>query len=106
VVEEKKGLKSMVGRSQLSKAKFMGDEVNITKLTVVQVVEIQKLAKKLEKEAENADGMELLKLVIGYGAEGGSDLTDEEFGQFSIDELSKLSDQIMKFSGLGKDQGK
>jgi hypothetical protein len=38
--------------------------------------------------------------------EGGEDLTDEDFETFPMDELSKLSTEVMKFSGIGQDAGK
>jgi hypothetical protein len=48
----------------------------------------------------------VLKLVISAGVEGGAELTDEDFQGFSMDELSKLSAEVMKFSGIGSESGK
>ena len=43
-----------------------------------------------------------LKMVIAKGAEKGDELSDEDFDSFPIDDLSKLSNEIMKYSGMGK----
>jgi hypothetical protein len=84
--------------------KFMGEDIKISKLNVSEVLEIQAKAKDLEKD--DSKGFDVLKTVIRASVEGADELTDEEFDQFPMDELSKLSNEIMKFSGLGTDQGK
>jgi len=98
------GIKSFVGRKMEKSIKFMGQDLKIKKLLVSEVLEIQAKAKVVEKE--ESEGLDLLKLVIRSAAEGGQDLTDEDFNQFPIDELSKLSEEIMRFSGLGKEAAK
>jgi hypothetical protein len=75
----------------------MDTEIEIYKLTIAEVVEIQELAKTV---TESSNGLELLKKVIRLGAEGAADLTDEDFDTNPIDDLSKLSNEIMKYSGL------
>jgi hypothetical protein len=75
----------------------MDTEIEIYKLTIAEVVEIQELAKTV---TESSNGLELLKKVIRLGAEGAADLTDEDFDTMPIDDLSKLSNEIMKYSGL------
>ena len=84
--------------------KFMGEDVKISKLNVAEVLDIQAKAKELEKD--ESKGFDVLKTVIRASVDGADDLTDEEFEQFPMDELSKLSNEIMKFSGLGTEQGK
>jgi len=98
------GIKGLVGRKMEKTVKFMGQDLKINKLLVSEVLDIQQKAKNIEKE--DTDGLEILKTVIRAAAEGGKDLTDEDFNGFPIDELSKLSEAIMQHSGLGKDQGK
>jgi hypothetical protein len=44
-----------------------------------------------------------LKVVIRSGVEGGSELDDAAFAGFPMEELSKLSQEIMKYSGIGGD---
>ena len=51
-------------------------------------------------------GLNLLQGVIRASVEDAKDLTDEEFATFPMDELSKLSNEIMKFSGIGAAEGK
>ena len=48
----------------------------------------------------------MLKAVIRAAVDDAGDLSDEDFEKFPMEELSSLSDAIMKFSGLGKDSGK
>jgi|SRR5210317_1030662 len=98
------GLKSFVGKKQEKSVDFMGEKIPVRKLTVAQVMEIQEKAKDAgEDESRNFD---LLKDVIRYGAEGGDDLSDEDFDSFALDDLTKLSSAIMKHSGISPEQGK
>ena len=98
------GIKSLVGRKMSKDVKFMDTMVKIQKLSVAEVLQVQEKAKGI---AENeAEGFEILKHVIMASVEGGSELSDEEFENFPLDELSKLSAEIMKFSGIGEGQGK
>jgi hypothetical protein len=103
-MSEAKGIKALVGQRMTKTVKFLGGDVKISKLTVSEVLEIQAKAKDAEKD-ENA-GLELLKTVIRSAVEGGTDLDDSDFDNFPMDELSKLSNEIMKYSGLGQEAGK
>jgi hypothetical protein len=94
------GIKSLVGRKMFKTVKFMESDLKIAKLSVVEVLSIQGKAKDIDEN--EAEGFEILKTVIKASVEGGADLTDEEFDNFPLDELSKLSTEIMKFSGLGE----
>lgn len=98
------GFKALVGRKMKKKVKFMGEDVEIAKLSVAEVLDIQEKAKKLEQD-ENM-GFDVLRTVIRSAVDGASDLSDDDFANFPMDELSKLSAEIMKFSGIGQDQGK
>ena len=78
--------------------------VEIRKLNVRQVKEVQALAKELE---ENDDaGFDILHKIITIATVGAEAIPMTDFEQFPMDELSKLSTEIMKFSGIGADQGK
>ena len=44
----------------------------------------------------------MLHLVVQRGAEGGADLSWDEFRQLPLDESNKLATAIMEHSGLGK----
>jgi len=98
------GIKGLVGRKMTKTYKFMGEDVKISKLSVSEVMEIQERAKELENN--DSAGLEVLKTVITASVEGAKDLSDEDFKNFPMDELSKLSAEIMKFSGIGAEQGK
>ncbi|RLA26254.1 MAG: hypothetical protein DRQ62_00025 [Gammaproteobacteria bacterium] len=98
------GIKALVGRKMSRKTKFMGTELVIEKLTVSEVLDIQ--AKAKDAGEDESAGLELLKSVIRSSAEGGIDLSDEDFDTFPIDELTKLSGEIMKFSGMSEEKGK
>jgi len=97
-VNKMSGIKSLVGRKMTRVTKFMGEDVTISKLNVANVMEIQEKAKKLE-ENDN-EGFDLLKSIIRSAVEGAEELDDNDFEGFPLDELSKLSNEIMKFSGI------
>lgn len=98
------GIKSFVGQKMTKTVKFMGGDVKISKLSVSEVMDVQERAKRIE--GNESEGFNVLKVVIRSGVEGGSDLSDSDFENFPLDELSKLSNEIMKFSGIGQDSGK
>jgi len=98
------GIKSLVGRKMTKSVKFMGEDVKISKLSVSEVMTIQEKAKDIENN--DTAGLELLQTVIRSAVEGAEDLADEDFQTFPMDELSKLSNEIMKFSGIGAEAGK
>jgi hypothetical protein len=100
-MSEQKGIKGLVGRKMTKDVKFINENVKISKLSVAEVMEIQSMAKNTESD-EKA-GFDLLKKVIRMSVEGASDLSDQDFDTFPMDELSKLSGEIMKFSGIAGD---
>jgi hypothetical protein len=92
-------MKKLVGKSMTKKTKFLGEEIVIKKLSVAQVMELQAKFKETENSEDNS--MEILKTVIRQSTEDGDQLSDEEFNEFPVEELSNLSAEILKFSGLG-----
>ena len=99
-VAKETDFRSFVGARMSKNVKFMGGEVTINKLSVSEVQQIQEDAKKIQDDDQA--GFEVLKKVIKYAVVGASDVEDEEFESFPLDELSKLSDEITKFSGFGE----
>lgn len=95
-------LKQLVGTKMQKVVKFMGNDVKISKLTVMEVQEIQEASKTLKEDSE--EGLDILYKIIRSTVEGGHELSDSDFAQLPMDELSKLSGEIMKFSGIGKDE--
>ncbi len=98
------GMKALIGKRMTRSVKFMGEDIKISKLSVAEVLNIQEKAKAIE--GNDQEGFNVLKTVVRSGAEGGADLSDEDFDNFPLDELSRLSNEIMKFSGIGAEAGK
>ena len=86
--------------------KFCGETVKIRKLTVNQVDAIQVQAKIVEAAKDTEDhgkaSRDLLELMLRSGVAEFETFTTDDFGDLPIDELSKLSNAIMKHSGFGK----
>jgi hypothetical protein len=82
------------------KIKFLGEEVEIFKLSVNQVIEIQKLVKS--NENDEGDNLKVLLFVIRTGCPEFAEYSDSDISDLPMDELTKLSAEIMKNSGLGK----
>ena len=100
-----KNIKSFLNRRITTKTKFMGEEVDISKLTTNQVMEIQAAAEA--NKAEKMAGLKMMISVIRAGCPAlVADCTDEDFYQLPLDEVSKLSSEIMSYSGMTGDQGK
>ena len=89
-------MKHLVGKKQVKKVPFMDDEVEIRKLTIAEVFEIQKVLNKKDK-----DEMELLREVLRLSVVGAEDMTDDEFNSFPPGDLNTLSEIIMEYCGLG-----
>lgn len=94
--------KNLIGKRMTKTVKFMDAQVSISKLSVAEVMNIQKQAEAVSSGGEQ-EGFDILKTVIRASVEGASDITDEDFSGFPMDELSKLSNEIMKFSGIGQE---
>ena len=97
-------IKSMVGKKMTKEVTFMSEKVTISKLSVSEVMDIQSKAKGLTENSE--EGFSILMTVIQSAVNGGKELTEEDFNGFPMDELAKLSEEIMKFSGIGTNAGK
>ena len=96
--------KDLVGRRITKPVKFMSEDVKISKLTVAEVKEIQ--AQATAAEGQEDEGFGTLRTVIRLSVPEAAEISDEDFSKFPIDELSKLSAEIMKFSGIGTEAGK
>lgn len=99
-----KSISALVGKRMSQTVKFMGQEITIHKLSVGEVLQVQEQVKSAGED--ETKGFDILKTVIRASAEGAKDLSDDDFNNFPMDELSNLSTTIMKFSGIGKDSGK
>jgi len=104
------GIKGLVGKKMQKKVKFMGEDITIYKLKFSEIMEIQEMVRSAEKDdkedssAEQEMGLDVLRKVIRSSVEGGGELDDSDFQEFPMDELTKLSSDIMKFSGVDSQQ--
>lgn len=98
-------MKHLVGKLVTEKVPFMGDEVEVKKLTVGEVMGLQKVIEKAAKSKDEQAQLKLLCDVIKIAVVGAEELTDEDFNTFPIQELTGLSEQIMRLSGLGGIEG-
>lgn len=103
--------KSLVGRRATKKFQFLGTDVEVNKLSINQVNEIQDKVASLPKIVEGESTSEasrahlqLMISVIKLAVVGADEVTDEEFMNFPLSDLQKLSDDVLRHSGLGKDQ--
>lgn len=86
------------------KYKFITLDIELTKLSVSDVLAIQEEAKAITEQADDAANIRLMLNVIRKGVAEMKDMSDAELLDLPMDELSALSAEIMKFSGLGKAQ--
>jgi len=104
------GIKGLVGRKMPKEVKFMDEKITIYKLKFSEIIEIQEMVRESEnsdKEGTSSEedmGIDVLRKVIRSSVEGGDELEDADFQEFPMDELTKLSNEIMKHSGVNSDQ--
>ena len=83
----------------------MGDKVEVRKLTVGQVMELQGIINAANDSEDESAQLKLLCDIIKVAVVGADEITDEEFESFPIQELTGLSEHIMRLSGLGGKEG-
>ena len=98
-------MKHLVGKEITTKVPFMGDEVEVRKLTVGQILELQKLIDKSAKDKSDTAQLKLLRDVVRLAVVGADELSDEDFDTFPIAELNSLSEAVLNTSGLGATEG-
>lgn len=98
-------MKHLVGKKITEKVEFMGDSVEVKKLTVSEVFNIQDLIKRSQNKKDEYDDVALIKDVIRLAVIGAEEITDEEFNDFPIGELTTLSSSIMSIAGLANEVG-
>jgi len=97
-------MKHLVGKVITKKYPFMDDEVEVRKLSVSEVFKVQELVKKTNKKTDEASQLALLRDVIRLAVVGANELSDEDFDQFPLGELSNLSNNVLSFSGLSGEE--
>jgi len=94
-------MKHLVGKVITKKVPFMGDEVEVRKMSVAEVMKVQDMVKKSSKSKAEDAQLGLLRDVIRLAVVGADEISDKDFDTFPIGELSDLSNEILAFSGLG-----
>jgi len=98
-------MKHLVGKAVTEKVDFMGDKVEVKKLTVGEVMGLQKTIEAAAKSKKDGAQLKLLCDIIKIAVIGADELTDEDFETFPVEELTGLSEHIMRLSGLGGSEG-
>jgi len=94
-------MKHLVGKKITEKVEFMEDSVEVRKLTVSEVMKIQELINESQNKKSKYDDISLIKDVIRMAVIGAETITDEEFNDFPVGELTTLSSNVMRIAGLG-----
>lgn len=97
-IPEKKMANRFIGSKSKKTVTFMDKELEISKLTINQVLNVQKVTK--EAEASESGNILILTAVVRAGAEELRDLSQEDIQDFPMEELATLSNSIMEYSGL------
>jgi len=98
-------MKHLINKELTEKVPFMGDEVEVRKLTVGKIMELQKVIKASEKSKSDKAQLKLLCDIIKVAVIGAEDLTEADFDSFPLSELTELSSHVMRVSGLGASEG-
>jgi hypothetical protein len=101
-------MKHLTNKPLSEKFPFMGDEVEIRKLTVREVRQVQELVtanlKSKKGKTDEESGLALMRGILRIAVIGADEMTDEDFDSFPLVELNELSSQVLRISGIG-DQG-
>jgi hypothetical protein len=99
-------MKHLVGKTMTQKVPFMGDEVEVKKLTVGEILELQKVINASQKGKQDEEKqMKLLRDILRLAVIGADEISDEEFSNFPLGELSELSQKVVAVSGMGNTEG-
>ena len=87
------------------KVKFLEQEVQIKQLTVKGIKDLQ-VCLDTTKDATDLGGLATLSIIFKATVIGADEMTDEDFEKFPIQALTKLSNDILVFNGLGASDDK
>jgi hypothetical protein len=94
-------MKHLVGKEIVKKVPFMDDEVEIRKLTVREVLEVQKEINKLSKSKDENSQISIIRELLRKTVKSAEGMTDEDFDAFPLSELTDLVEKAISFSGMG-----
>ena len=87
-------------RKKLTKTtKSVAEDTPITQLPLPRALDIQEKAKAAG--ADEKAQMEIMLFTFQSAVTGAGELTLEDMYSFPLDDLQKLSEEILEFSGLG-----
>lgn len=97
-------MKHLLGKERKTvKVKFLGENVDVRKLSVAEVEEFQ--AKLTAAKEDETRGLSLQRDIIRLGVAGAEDLTDAELNSFPMDDLMRLSEEILRQAGIRAEAG-
>lgn len=92
-------LRTLSSERIVKRIKFMNHHVEIIKLTLSEATEIQKAARALDPK-NDGEAFDILKLIIKMGVPAAADFEDVDFDNFPMDDLNKLSEEVLKYAGM------
>jgi len=92
-------LRELINKRTTKTVPFLGAKIEINKLTLAECQEIQRLASETNAE-DPTKGFELLRHVITVGVPAAADFNEDDFANFPMDDLNKLSDEVLKYAGM------
>ena len=101
---EQFGNRAMAQLLDLSTGAFVGQDLEIVKLTVAEAIEIQTSVSEAEASEDPESNLKILLRVIQFGALELKEMTLEDLKEFPMQELTQLSGEIMKYSGMAVDK--
>jgi hypothetical protein len=102
-------MKKFVNQEVTFDVEFMGDKVQVRKLPMSKVKEIQNFAKSQEKSGKKVDeetkSNALMLFVFQTAVVGAEELTQEDLESLPVAELGHLFREIMTSVGVNFDEG-
>jgi hypothetical protein len=92
------------GAKASKKTKFVGQDIDIVKLTVSQALQVQDVVKLAEGDDNPDANLNILLTVLKFGAPDLVDMTLDDLKEFPMQDLTLLSSEIMKHSGMTPEQ--
>lgn len=105
------GFMALVGKSNTRKTKFMGNDVEIRKLSISDVDQLRSKSEALNDESLTDErkeeiGRDIMLTTLRVGVVGATELTEENLATFPLDDINALTKEIMVYSGLMEKEGK
>jgi hypothetical protein len=82
--------------NRTAKVSFLGETVEVNKLTVAQVESFQAKLKAAKEE----DGLSIQREIIRLGVVGADELSDAELDSFPLDDIAKLATEVLRLAGV------